>query len=187
MSLQCSNPTSHVLRSLDLTRHTTFFGCNDSISTPLIVYIPNAPYISYTNFSTLQLAYTDLQLGNFLENGFREARGNSTVLTPATLPYCLACALVSRAERRAGIKQTPQCVACFNAYCWNGVSDSSTPTTEYTPSIPGVYATNQTSGAGTKEKPNFPGGATALSPLTAAAFAGVVSGLAVLAGSLTLL
>ena len=178
----------HVLCPLNLPRRTTFFGCNDSISTPLIVYIPNAPYVSYTNFSTFSLSYNDLQRDSFLENGFREARGNSTDPNSSTsLPFCLACALISRAERRAGMTQTPQCAACFNTYCWDGVSDSRTPAGEYNPSVPGVNPATQRGGAGTKEKPaTSRGGAAVLNPLSAA-FVGVLSGVTVLASSLTVL
>jgi lysophospholipase len=166
------------------------------------VYIPNAPYTSYTNFSTFQLSYTDLERDGFLENGFREARGNSTTLTPTTpaLPFCLACALVSRAERRAGIAQTPQCAACFNAYCWDGVSNSSTPDSQYDPSILGVNPASQPGGAGTNENPTpsttvIPSssnnnGASAVRgpalPPLAVIFAGTVSCLGALAGSLVL-
>ena len=89
-------------------------------------------------------------------------------------------------ERRAGMKQTPQCVACFNAYCWDGVSNSSTPASEYNPSVPGVNPADQACGAGTKSEPDLTDVAAVLSPLTAT-FVGVMSGLAVLASSLTVL
>jgi len=82
------------------------------------------------------------------------------------------------------MKQTPQCVACFNAYCWDGVSDSNTPASEYNPSIPGVNPADQACGAGTKSEPDLTDVAAVLSPL-ATTFVGVMSGLAVLASLLT--
>lgn len=61
--------------------------------------------------------------------------------------------MVSRAERRANRTQTAQCQACFSAYCWDGVSNSTQPNEEYAPSIPGVSAATQVGGAGTSESP----------------------------------
>ncbi|KAF8314068.1 hypothetical protein DL93DRAFT_2080560 [Clavulina sp. PMI_390] len=140
-----------------LNARPTFFGCNDSVSTPLVVYLPNAPYTSYTNFSTFQFSYTPQELDAYLTNAFHEAADNLTSIDPANnvplFPTCLACALVSRAERRAGIEQTSDCQSCFNAYCWNGVSNSTTPSTDYDPSIPGVPAATQAGGAGTSASP----------------------------------
>ncbi|KAF8331299.1 lysophospholipase 1 precursor [Cantharellus anzutake] len=104
-----------------LNNRTTFFGCNET-ATPLIVYVPNHPYTSYTNFSTFQLNYKPIEAQEFLTNALHEATGNGT-----NLPTCMACALIQRALLRQGKQLTPQCQSCFNQYCWDGVEDESLP------------------------------------------------------------
>lgn len=75
-----------------------------------MIYMPNHPYTSYTNFSTFQLSYTSAESTAFLDNGMHVASGNSS-----SLPTCLACALIQRAVVRAGGSATvsEQCGACF--------------------------------------------------------------------------
>ena len=41
----------------------------------------------------------------------------------------------------------------MSTYCWDGVSDSATPTSDFEPSIPGVKAADQVGGAGTVQTP----------------------------------
>ncbi|KAF9517695.1 hypothetical protein BS47DRAFT_1359473 [Hydnum rufescens UP504] len=173
-----------------LNNRTTFFGCNQT-GVPLVIYVPNHPYTAYTNFSTFQLSYEDIEINAFLNNAMREAAGNGT-----TLPTCLACALTSRALQRAGTAQSDQCKACFAQYCWDGVSNSTAPNGEFEPSIPDVPASSQPGGAGTpdhptpiKQKGNF---ATKMAPAAglrevAVLVACVVSASVVLGGSLVLL
>ncbi|KAJ8603406.1 hypothetical protein MRB53_042173 [Persea americana] len=56
--------------TLGLNTHPVFFGCNSSNSTnalgnvpsPLIVYLPNAPYSFYSNVSTFNLSMSSLNL-----------------------------------------------------------------------------------------------------------------------------
>lgn len=129
-----SDPNTFINEGLN--SRTTFFGCNQT-GVPLIIFVPNHPYTAYTNFSTFKLSYEDNEINSFLDNGIQEASGNGTVL-----PTCLACALTFRALQRSGTAQTDQCKACFTQYCWNGVSNSTTPNV-YQPSIPGQSATPQ--------------------------------------------
>lgn len=134
-----------------LNNRTTFFGCNESSPTPLVIYMPNHPYTSYTNFSTFTLEYSNAESTAFIDNGMHVASGNLTSIaanTP-TLPTCLACALIQRAVARTNTTWSSQCQSCFSAYCWDGVSDSSTPNGEFWPSIPGETSKEQDgSGAG---------------------------------------
>lgn len=163
---------------------------------PLVVYIPDHPYTVYNNFSTFKLSYTDEERDAFFDNGFHQAAGNNTALTSSTpkLPTCLACALVSRAERRANMTQTAQCQACFSVYCWDGVSNSTQPNGEYAPEIPGVRAAMQAGGAGTSGSPT-PNSNAALSMkvgsdgvgTTSVSLVGIMSCVAALAGSSLLL
>ncbi|KAF8312071.1 hypothetical protein DL93DRAFT_2082430 [Clavulina sp. PMI_390] len=157
-----------------LSARPTFFGCNESVSTPLVIYVPNHPYTSYTNFSTFQLGYTAAEVDAFLSNAFHEASMNQTSISNSpsnsalpvsipsnvpTYPTCLACALISRAERRAGLTQTSVCQSCFQAYCWDGRVNSTDPTNggkgpwQLNPSIPGVNPATQVGGAGTSATP----------------------------------
>ena len=42
-------------------------------------------------------------------------------------PTCMACAVLSRSFTKTGESVPDACTTCFNRYCWNGTTDSSTP------------------------------------------------------------
>lgn len=53
-------PDQNTFVNLGLNQRPTFFGCNasnmtDGLNVPLVVYIPNAPYVSYSNVTTFTL------------------------------------------------------------------------------------------------------------------------------------
>lgn len=110
----------------NLTAKPTFFGCNasnltaltkDGVVPPIVIYIANRPYEFYSNTTTLKLTYSDQEKKGMIANGFDVAsRGNLTT----DWSVCVGCALVRRAEERAGVKQSDQCQKCFQQYCWDG-------------------------------------------------------------------
>lgn len=117
-----------------LNTRPTFFGCDASNMTgeaPLIVYIPNAPYTYNSNYSTFDLTYNITERNAILENGYNVATmGNGTL--DSQWPTCVACAVLSRSFTKTKTSVPDVCTTCFNRYCWNGTTNSSTPA-NYTP------------------------------------------------------
>jgi lysophospholipase len=132
-----SIPDQNTFVNLGLNNHPTFFGCNASNMTgpaPLIVYIPNAPYITLSNVSTFDPDYNDTQRNAIIQNGYEVATlGNGTL--DAQWPACMACAVLSRSFDRTGQRVPEECSQCFERYCWNGTVDSRTPQGNYTPAF----------------------------------------------------
>jgi len=130
-----SIPDQNTFVNLGLNTRPTFFGCNSSNITgdaPLVVYVPNAPYIFQSNVTTFNLSYTDSQRNALIRNGYDVATlGNGTL--DAEWPTCVACAVLSRSLERTGTTVPSACESCFSKYCWNGTVDSTAPPT-YAPS-----------------------------------------------------
>lgn len=65
-------PDTNTFINLGLNMRPTFFGCNGTNGTlagtppPMIIYIPNAPYSYYTNFSTYDGEYSSSDLSGIL-------------------------------------------------------------------------------------------------------------------------
>ena len=115
--------------NLGLNRRPTFFGCDASNLTgpaPLIVYLPNAPYVYNSNVSTFDLQYNDTERNAIVMNGYYLAtQGNGTV--NSDWPACVGCAILSRSFDRTNTEVPSFCRQCFDHYCWNGNTDNSSP------------------------------------------------------------
>lgn len=115
-------PGQNTFVNLGLNKRPAFFGCDASNSTgptPLIVYIPNAPYITESNVSTFDPSYTNKQRNLIIRNGYDVATmGNSTI--DPEWPTCVACAVLSRSFTKTNTQVPDACTTCFNRYCWNG-------------------------------------------------------------------
>ncbi|KAJ9621104.1 uncharacterized protein PV06_05605 [Exophiala oligosperma] len=127
-----SVPDQNTIVNLGLNTHPTFFGCNVSNFTegsnipPLIVYIPNSPYITFSNESTFTFTTNNTYRDAIILNGQDVATmGNGTV--DETWPTCVGCAILSRSLHRTGTDVPDVCQQCFNHFCWNGTIDSSDP------------------------------------------------------------
>ncbi|KAH8600634.1 lysophospholipase-like protein [Bisporella sp. PMI_857] len=122
-------PDQNTFVNLGLNQHPTFFGCNVSNATgdhPLIVYIPNAPYITHSNVSTFDPAYNNTQRNTIIRNGYDVATlGNGTL--DSQWATCVGCAVLSRSFGRTGTAVPDACSQCFTRYCWNGAVDSREP------------------------------------------------------------
>jgi lysophospholipase len=129
-----SIPDVNTFLNLGLNTRPTMFGCNASNTTgdaPLIVYLPNAPYIYQSNVSTFDTDYNRTEKIAIIENGYDVATmGNGTL--DSQWPTCVACAVLSRSLTRTGTAFPDACNTCFQRYCWNGTTDSRTPG-NYTP------------------------------------------------------
>ena len=66
-------PDANTFVNLGLNNRPTFFGCdaeNTTTPTPLIVYIPNAPYAYHSNVSTFKMEYSSAERNNIIQNGY---------------------------------------------------------------------------------------------------------------------
>jgi lysophospholipase len=126
-----SIPDTNTFINLGLNKRPTFFGCNASNITstnpvPLIVYLPNSPYVSYSNVSTFQLSINDTQRDAIILNGYDVATmANGT--TDSSWPMCVGCAILSRSFHRTRTAVPEACRKCFNAFCWDGTLNSTNP------------------------------------------------------------
>ncbi|KAK1529246.1 lysophospholipase [Colletotrichum costaricense] len=124
-------PDANTFINLGLNRRPTFFGCNASNFTlsgnqrvpPLVVYLPNAPYVAHSNVSTFDPSYELDQRDAIIQNGYDSAtQGNATL--DAQWPVCVACAVLSRSMARSRETVPDACAQCFSRYCWNGTLDT---------------------------------------------------------------
>jgi lysophospholipase len=124
-----SIPDVNTFVNLGLNNGPTFFGCDAGNLTgpsPLIVYVPNAPYNTQSNFSTFTLSYTDEVRNEVIQNGYNVAtQGNGTL--DSEWPACVACAVLSRSFTRTKTTVPSACTDCFNRYCWNGTTNYTVP------------------------------------------------------------
>lgn len=122
-------PDVNTFVNLGLNTRPTFFGCDSSNMTgpsPLVVYIPNAPYSYQSNVSTFQLSTDDKQRDNIILNGYEIATmANSTLDKNWTA--CVGCAILSRSFERTDTPLPEICNQCFDRYCWNGTVNSTRP------------------------------------------------------------
>lgn len=120
-------PGKDTFANLGFNSRPTFFGCdasNTSAPSPLIVYIPNYPYVYNANTSTFQPSYNESEQGAMVQNGWAVATQlNAT--RDDQWPVCVGCAMLSRSFDRTGAAVPQACVDCFTRYCWNGTLDES--------------------------------------------------------------
>jgi lysophospholipase len=126
-----SIPDQNTFVNLGLNTRPTFFGCDASNVTethtvPLVVYIPNSPYVENSNISTFQLSTNDTQRDAIILNGYNVATmGNGTI--DSDWATCVGCAILSRSFTRTGTVSPPLCKLCFKKFCWDGTLNSTTP------------------------------------------------------------
>ncbi|KIW94657.1 uncharacterized protein Z519_04634 [Cladophialophora bantiana CBS 173.52] len=127
-----SIPDVNTIVNLGLNTRPTFFGCDTSNFTggtnipPLVVYIPNSPYTTFSNVSTFQLETNNTQRDAIILNGLNVATmANGTRDT--TWPTCVACAILSRSLERTNTEVPQACTSCFNRFCWDGTLNSTQP------------------------------------------------------------
>lgn len=123
-------PDQNTFVNLRLNNRPTFFDCgfDSSASGPLIVYLPNAPYSYLSNVSTFDLEYTTEERDKIIQNGYNVmTMGNATV--DPQWPTCLGCAILSRSFGRTRTEPPAICLSCYERYCWNGTTNSTTPAT----------------------------------------------------------
>jgi len=145
-------PDQNTFVNLGLNNRPTFFGCNPGNLTsegvsPLVVYLPNAPYVFDSNTSTFnKLSYTNAERNAMITNGYNVATvGNATRPGYEDWPTCVGCAILSRSWNRTGTTVPDACTKCFDKYCWNGTLASGQA--EYVPEMIFANLRIQTSAA----------------------------------------
>jgi lysophospholipase len=131
-----SIPDVNTFINLGLNTRPTFFGCNSSNNTgptPIVVYLPNYPYIIDSNTSTYNMQYNSTQRDAMILNGYDIATlSNGT--RDSKWSTCVGCAILSRSFERTNTTVPDVCNTCFTTYCWNGEVNSTTPAA-YEPSV----------------------------------------------------
>lgn len=122
-------PDQNTFVNLGLNNRPTFFGCDTANLTgpaPIVVYIPNAPYIYNSNVSTFTPSYNLSERNAIISNGYHVATmGNAS--RDAMWPTCVGCAILSRSLDRTSTPVPEVCRQCFQTYCWNGTMNSTQP------------------------------------------------------------
>ncbi|KAI9885006.1 MAG: Lysophospholipase 1 [Watsoniomyces obsoletus] len=128
-------PDQNTFVNLGLNTRPTFFGCNSTNQTgpsPLVVYLPNAPYVYQSNVSTTQSSYNRSERDAIITNGYHVVTlANGT--RDAEWPACVGCAVLSRSLERTNTPVPSICQRCFQRYCWDGTRNSTTPAPYYPP------------------------------------------------------
>ncbi|CAI6315661.1 unnamed protein product [Periconia digitata] len=135
-------PDTNTMVNLGFNNRPTFFGCEvgnltGSGAGPLLVYIPNAPYVFESNTSTFtKLSYTNNERNAMIQNGYDVATmANSTLPGHEDWSTCVGCAVLSRSFARNGENVPDACTQCFTKYCWNGTLASNNPSAAYSPDM----------------------------------------------------
>jgi lysophospholipase len=159
-------PGQDTFVALGFNNRPAFFGCNSSNVTqgdnipPLIVYMPNSPYVFWSNTSTFEkLSYTIEERNAMIQNGYDVVtQANSTRQGASNWPACVGCAILSRSLERNGQSIPQACQQCFTEYCWNGTTVANAA--PYTPEL--VLAPVNTQSGVAKFVPNVFGLAVAV-------------------------
>lgn len=156
-----SIPDQNTFVNLGLNQHPTFFGCDPQNLTqrggegmaPLIVYVPNHPYITLSNVSTFDPDYNTTQRNAIIQNGYDVATmGNGTI--DSEWGVCLGCAVLSRSWYKTNTTVPEACRNCFNRYCWDGEVNSTRPE-NFNPNFKLVELNIQENGAGMSAREGF--------------------------------
>lgn len=118
-------PDKNTFLNLGLNTKPVFFGCNVSnfsdptTPPPLVVYLPNYPYVFASNISTFQMTTSGDERDAIIQNGWAVATMlNST--REKDWNVCAGCAIMSRSFDRTNATVPDACQKCFQKYCWSG-------------------------------------------------------------------
>ncbi|KAH7309512.1 lysophospholipase catalytic domain-containing protein [Stachybotrys elegans] len=132
-------PGRDTFLNLGLNTRPVFFGCNTTNVTepaPLIVYIPNYPYVYTSNISTLSVSVSEGERDAMVQNGWAVATMHNAT-RDENWPVCVGCAMLHHSFERTNTTVPNACRSCFQEYCWDGTLDESEPA----PYVPEVFGT----------------------------------------------
>ncbi|SPO21832.1 probable lysophospholipase (lpl) [Ustilago trichophora] len=137
-------PDTNTVVNRGLNTRPVFYGCSpttnitnanssfNNTKTPLIVYLPNYPYSTLANVSTYQLDYSNSLAQGVIDNSVDMATLGGA---DSQWPTCLACAILQRGFERSNTPRPEVCTQCLNKWCWDGVTNTTTPSYSYSPAI----------------------------------------------------
>ncbi|KAG5919665.1 hypothetical protein E4U42_006441 [Claviceps africana] len=131
-------PGKDTFLNLGLNTKPVFFGCDSANLTspaPLIVYIPNYPYMYHSNISTFQMSIEIEERDSIIQNGWAVATQLNSTRDP-DWAMCVGCAMLSRSFDRTKATVPDKCKQCFARYCWDGTLN----VTEPAPYVPDYYS-----------------------------------------------
>lgn len=120
-------PPPSTMLARNYTLKPVLFGCNTSLTTtgdetsPIVLFMSNAPYSYYSNFSafTFNMSYTEFD--GIIDNSFNFlTQGNGTLPDTQNWAECVGCAAIDRSLSRAGMNRSDACEQCFAQWCWDG-------------------------------------------------------------------
>ncbi|KAJ6256849.1 Lysophospholipase [Drechslerella dactyloides] len=157
-----SIPDINTFINQGLNSRPTWFGCDaknfSGPISPLVVYLPNAPYDAFSNISTFRLSLENEERDSVINNGYQVAtQGDGRF--DREWSACVGCAVIHREMERRGTI-TEQCKRCLKRYCWDGVRNSTAPAT-YAPDLKMRSAPTPLHANGTAAEEHF----TALPPV----------------------
>lgn len=122
-------PGKDTFQNLGFNARPVFFGCdsrNMTTPAPLIVYMPNYPYIYHSNISTFQMSIDSKERDAIIQNGWAVATQLNSTRDP-DWSMCVGCAMLARSFERTKAAVPDKCKQCFTNYCWNGSLNETKP------------------------------------------------------------
>ncbi|PWZ01103.1 putative lysophospholipase [Testicularia cyperi] len=158
-------PDTNTAVNRGLNTRPVFYGCDAGVNvtnsasafngtkTPIVVYLPSYPYSALANTSTYKMEYSASESQAVLDNSVDVATLGGADSMWST---CLACAALQRGFERSQTPRPDICTQCLDKWCWDGVTNSTTPSNPYSPPI-GVPEFITSNGS-TQNSPPYTGG-----------------------------
>jgi lysophospholipase len=113
----------------------TFFGCSGSPGTPMVLYVSNSPWTTYSNISYVTgTSIPEEEFNGFLKNSLVQMTLAHSQ-NHEDWPTCLACMTLKKPSERANMSWPSGCTKCLAKYCWDGTNSTSTYSLPYNPTI----------------------------------------------------
>ncbi|TKY85011.1 hypothetical protein EX895_006091 [Sporisorium graminicola] len=158
-------PDTNTVVNRGLNTRPVFYGCNptenvtnagtayNGTRTPIVIYMPSYPYSALANTSTYKMEYSNSEAQGVIDNSVDVATLGGADSEWAT---CLGCAILQRGFERSGTPRPDVCTQCLNKWCWDGVTNTTTPSYSYSPAL-GVPAFVTSNGT-VQQMPAYTGG-----------------------------
>ena len=139
-----SIPDTNTVINRGLNTRPVFYGCDATVNvtnsetsfngtkTPIVIYLPSYPYSALANTSTYKMEYSSAEAQRVIDNSVDVATLGGA---DASWPTCLACALLQRGFERSGTQRPQVCTQCLHKWCWDGVTNTTTPRYSYSPAV----------------------------------------------------